>query len=188
MNKTVRIILAGLLLLGIVFLARNGIASAGAGMAEPKAQAVQSRPQSGGLFTDIEPGSVKPPPVVVPPVTGPGTYSVGGVCTVQVAQLASSVTLHAVLVPFSTLGKHPQDVGRYLAGVCQLNYTKAGAGITDLAPADGSVTVCFAALPNTTTKIYVFDGKTWTALTTTLNNGLECAAASKTGRYVLAAG
>ena len=80
----------------------------------------------------------------------------------------------------------PNETQRYLAGVCQLTFVKQGKGVTDITPDDAVVKVCFAAVPNTTDKIYVYDDHQWFALETTVENGLACAPATKTGKYVLA--
>jgi len=185
MNKGFRIIVAGLLLLGILFLARNQIAWAGNSPTANNAVG-QSQEQPALLNANPDPGTVKPPPVVVPPITKPGTYPVGGVCTLYVEQLVDTDSLHAKLLPFDVLNGRPQDTSRYLAGVCDLAYHVSGKLVPELPPADGTVKICFAALPNITSKIYVYADKTWTALDTTFENGMECAIASKTGRYILA--
>jgi len=130
------------------------------------------------------PGTVKPPPVAAPPVTSPGTYSVGGVCTFRVIQLSTDITLNADLLPYSSLATQPDNISSYQAGVCRANYDKVGVGVTDIAAPD-SVQVCFAGVPNTTGKIYVYNDKTWAALATTADGGLLCAPAQQTGKYVL---
>ncbi len=190
MNKVVRITVAFILSIGILFLAKNQIASAGSWPWQNTA-AVQGQSAPAELDTNNQPGTVKPPPVVVPPITKPGTYSLGGVCIIYVEQISDNVMLRAQLLPFVTLRTtRPQDTTRYLAGVCDLTYQLSGKPITDLSTTDGTVKICFAAIPNTTSKIYVYDGQTWTALDTAPldnNNTLECAIASKTGKYVLAA-
>ena len=185
MNKTLRILIAIVLLATILFLARDQIAQAGAGLVRPKTEAVLGQNQTTSLLDPGDPGSVKPPPVVAPPITGPGTYSVGGICIFRVLELASDVTLHADWLPYSTLGKRPQKIASYLAGVCRAIYTKVGAGIIDLTSADGEVDVCFAAIPSITGKMYVYNDKAWTALDTTVEGGLACAPAQQTGKYVL---
>jgi hypothetical protein len=189
MNKATRIIIAALLLLGILFLARNSVVWAGVSSAATNNAADQS--QVAAQNANPNPGTVKPPPVVVPPITKTGTYAVGGVCTIIVEQLADTTSLHAQLLPFDVLKARPDGTSRYLAGVCDLTYHISGKLVSNITSTDGTVQVCFAALPNITSKIYVYDVKssTWTALDTTLSsdNLLECAVASQTGRYVLAA-
>lgn len=184
MSKTIRLIIAGLLLLGILLLAGNQIATAG-NLLWQNTTVVQGQSASAAFDPANKPGTVKPPPVVVPPINAPGNYSVGGVCTLLVKQLASDVDLHANLLPFNVLKSKPTNDTRYLAGVCNLDYHLSGKPLAELTSEEGTVQICFAQVPNSTSKIYVFDGETWTALDTTLNNGLECALAAKTGKYVL---
>lgn len=188
MSKGIRFIIAVFLVLGVLFLARNQTVFAGNWPWQNNA-VVQGQSVSAVLDPNNSLGTVKPPPVVVPPITKPGTYSVGGVCVLYVEQLADTVSLHAKLLPFDALKGSPENTSRYLAGVCDLAYHLSGKPITDLTSDEGNVKICFAALPKINGKIYVYDTKVWTALDTTLDQTtkLECAAASKTGRYVLAA-
>ena len=185
MGKGLRILIAVVFLIGLLLLARGQLAWAGGLSAWNSAGVAQNPAASGMAVPNARPGTVKPPPVVAPPISGPGTYSLGGVCTVIVERLDPTVSVHAVLLPFSSVGQQPKDVARFLAGVCQVNYVKAGAGLADLTAADGSVKICFAAIPTATNKVYVYVDKTWTALDTTVEDGLACASASKSGRYVL---
>ena len=185
MGKGLRILIAVIFVLGVLLLARGQMAWAGAPAAGNSAGAALNPSVAGLAVPNPNPGTVRPPPVVAPPISVPGTYSVGGVCTVKVISMAPDVTLHTVLLPLNSVGEKPQEVERFLAGVCQVNYVKAGAGLTDLTATDGVVQICFAAIPNTTDKIYVYADNTWTALETTVADGLACASATKSGRYVL---
>ncbi len=185
MNKSIRFIIAAALLVVILFLAGNQMATAGElpwqkGGVVSQNQGVSALPAAGN-----HKGTVLPPPVVVPPISGPGTYSAGGVCTVIVQQLESDINLHVNLLPFNVLPNKPTDKTQYLAGVCNLFYQLSGKPLPILTSAQGNVQICFAQVPNTTGQIYVFDGQTWTALETTVVNGLECASAGMTGKYVL---
>ncbi len=190
MKKGIRLIAVVVLLLGILALASSQSAWAG-NLIHPSSGASQGQIQAAlqghdrGHDRDRRPGSVRPPPVIIP-VTGPGTFSVGGVCVLKVERLSDKVSLHALLQPFSVLEKHPREDSRYLAGVCTITYIKHGEGTTNLAPADGSVKICFAPIPKKDSKIYVYAGRSWIALDTKLENGLLCANASKAGKYVLA--
>jgi len=185
MGKSLRIFMALVFVVGLLLLAQGQMAWAGGLPAWDSAAVVRNPRTSSLAVPNPNPGTVKPPPVVVPPISVPGTYSLGGVCTVIVERLDPTVGVHPVLLPFSSVGPQPEDVARFLAGVCQVNYVKAGAGLADLTSADGSVKICFADIPTATNKIYVYVDKTWTALDTTVEDGLACASASKSGRYVL---
>lgn len=183
MTTAVRVAIAVVVLLGVVMLARNQVAWAGN---QPvQGQAVARQEQVAPAVADAKPGSVKPPPVVVPPITKPGNYSVGGVCTVIVDQIVSTVTLHVNLLPFDSVHNRPVETKRYLAGVCQVKFVMSGKGVTDVTPQDATVKICFAAIPNTTDNLYVYDDHSWFPLDTTVQNGLACAPATKTGKYVL---
>ncbi len=188
MNKTLRIVVAAIMLLAVLILAGNQAAGAGFLTVPDVIGALQGNSSSGLGAPNAQPGTVKPPPVVVPPITGPGTYSVGGICTFRVITLADTISLHADWLPYSTLGKRPQNIASYLAGVCRAIYVQKAAGVIDLVGAsDGQIEICFAAVPNTTGTIYVYVDKTqtWTALQTTVQDGLACAPAQYTGKYVL---
>ena len=187
MSKALRFVVAAILLISILLLARSELASAGMLPAQKSGAAVQSQGDLAPASARGNPGTVKPPPVIVPPVNRPGTYSVGGVCTVIVESIAPDVALHANLLPFDTVRDRPKETERYRAGVCQVLFVKAGQGVTDVTTADAVVKVCFAAIPNETNKLYVYvwETNTWYALETTVENGLACAPAAKAGRYVL---
>lgn len=185
MSKGVRIVIGLIFLIGLALLARNQLALAGSLPAQSAGSVAQSRGVSAQADIYAQRGSVKPPPVVVPPIHTPGTYSAGGVCTVIVDSIAPDVGLHVILLPFSTVHNRPSEIKRYLAGVCNLTFVEAGKGVTDVTPADATVKVCFAAIPNTSNTIYIYDDKTWFPLVTTVQNGLACAPATKTGKYLL---
>jgi hypothetical protein len=167
-------------------LAQSQLASAGQ-RASQQSSAAQSQGDLAPAGARGEPGTVKPPPVVVPPINAPGTYSAGGVCTVIVQSISDPTSLHVNLLPFDTVRDRPQETERYRAGVCQLVFVKNGQGVTDVTAVDAVVKVCFAAIPNETNQIYVYvwQTQTWFALETTVENGLACAPATKTGRYVM---
>ena len=186
MSKIIRYVAAAVLIISVVLLAGNQLVSAGKG-ADQASSSVQSQSDLAPASAKGEPGTVKPPPVVVPPINEPGTYSAGGVCTVVVESISDPTSLHVNLLPFTTVWNRPKETDRYLAGVCQLVYVIKGKGVSDVTPADAVVKICFAAIPNETNTIYVFEWKTqtWFALDTTVENGLACAPATKTGRYVL---
>ncbi len=103
-----------------------------------------------------------------------------------VSDIASNVALHVNLLPFSTVHDRPKETKQYLAGVCEIRFVVQGKGVTDITPQDATVQICFAAIPNTADKVYVYDDHQWYALDTTVQNGMACAPATKTGKYVLA--
>ncbi len=185
MTKALRIILAVVVFIGVLLVARSQMAWAG-NAPDQKANTPKQETSSAAAAAK-NPGTVKPPPVVVPPITGPGTYSVGGVCTLIVERLVDTVSIHAVLLPFSTLHNKPAEIDRYIAGVCNVTFIQRPGGVikTEVTPEEASVKVCFAGIPNMGTKIYFYDDHAWIALDTTANGGLVCAPATRTGKYVL---
>ena len=184
MTKTIRYIGAAIILLGILLLAGNQIATAG-GLPWQNSTAIQSQNASAMSASNQHKGTVTSPPIELPLITVPGNYSLGGVCTLLVAQLQPNITLHAILLPFNTLAKKPTNITRYLAGDCSLKYQLSGKLLAVLTNNEGSVQICFAQIPNIIGQIYVLDGRTWAALITTPTSGMECATADETGDYVL---
>ncbi len=185
MRKIMGYISAAILLLGILLLAGNQVATAG-NLPWQNRVAVQSQNASAMLDSDPHKGTVVPPPVSSNPIIAPGIYSAGGVCTVIVQQLSPGVSLYVVLLPFTVLSSKPTPTTQLIAGVCSLTYYLNRKPLPVLTSTEGSVQICFAEVPTILGQTYVFDGQTWSALVTTLNTGMECAPASETGHYVLA--
>jgi hypothetical protein len=185
MNKGLRILLAALLLMGILLLARDHPAWAGNSTAQNNQVALQGSDQLVTLNGGREPGSVKPPPIVVIIIPRTGGTSIGGVCIVYVDRLAEDINLRGELLGYDSLKERPKDNARYLAGVCHLTYSRGGLIIAVLKPADGNVRICFAALPKIDGKIRIFDERAWTILDTILDHATNCAPAQMTGKYVL---
>jgi FecR protein len=143
------------------------------------------------------PGTVKVPPVVVPPFGAPGTYALGGVCTFRIIKaLDNGFTMTADLLPFESLGTKPDQIISYIAGVCRAIYDQTGVGVIPDLGTHGQVEICFAGVPNTNGVIYVYNpyqtatgpakGETYTPLDTKPDGGLLCAPAQQTGKYFLA--
>ena len=143
------------------------------------------------------PSTVSVPSVDLAPVSAAGRYSVGGMCTFRVIQMADGFSLSANLLPYDSLGTRPDTITSYLAGVCRAIYDQSGVGTVDDLGSNGQVQVCFAPGPSATGTIYVYNpwqtatgpssGETWTPLPTTADGGLLCAPAQQTGKYFLAA-
>ena len=184
MSKVIRYIGAAILLLGILFLAGNQIVTA-SNLPWENSIVVESQNTSAMLASNQHKGTVIAPPIELPLITAPGSYSLGGVCTLLVAQLQPDVTLHAALLPLNSLAKKPANTTSYLAGDCALKFQLSGNVLHVLTSDEGSVQICFAQVPNIIGQIYVLDGRTWAAVTTTLTNGIECGTADETGDYVL---
>jgi hypothetical protein len=153
-----------------------------------------NNPESAGLVRQAS--TVQVPSTVLPLIAVTGAYSVGGVCTFRVLELAQDVSLNADLLPYESLGKRPDGISGYLAGVCRAVYNQGSKGVIDTLGTDSQVQVCFAPGPDATGTIYVYNpwqtavgpstGETWTPLPTTPDGGLLCAPAQQTGKYFLA--
>jgi hypothetical protein len=205
MYKFIRVMIAISLVLGIAILARNNAAWA----ANPAAESDRSSQDQAGL--SISPakdddcdkdkgkdkekckGTVKPPHGIIIPVTGGGTYSVGGICTMTIAYNVSGLSdLLSLEVPVekSSSVPFPESNGKiHLPGCHVLHYDQSGQLMNEMGPEDGSWTICFAAQPKKTTTIYYYldnletVGTTWIPLETTVENGIACASANYSGVY-----
>jgi hypothetical protein len=199
MNKSVRWIIVIALLLGIALLA--GGKGAWADQSPVQSQSLSPKkdgPQTvadrkgdddcdkgKGKGKDKCKGTVKPPPKkVVIPVTG--EYSIGGFCTLSIVLNDPEVTLDgSIQTPLP--GELPSDVQRVRQG-CLLTYYSSGQRIDSLPPSSGTATICFAAVPGQQTTLYFYDlyspNPTWVALTTTVKDGIACAAGNASGVYV----
>jgi len=151
-------------------------------------------PESAGLVRSAS--TVQVPSTVLPLIAVTGSYSLGGICTFRVYELAQDVTLNADLLPYESLGNRPDTIDGYLAGVCRGVYNQGSKGVIDELGSDSKVEICFAPGPDATGTIYVYNpwqpavgpssGETWTALPTKPDGGLLCAPAQQTGKYFLA--
>jgi hypothetical protein len=194
MNKYVRLLLVVALVLGIAFLAKDEVA-----WADPSAQGDISGPSQGdasSLAAKPDPGSVKPPRPEIK-FCDNGIYSVGGVATFTVNDLAPGYCLEAFLHNKNyAIGRIPDGAGNILAHVTFLRVFYQGQFTYDVPPEDGDIKICFAVPPGKQAEIYFYDhyaarfGKgtgqpAWEPLPTTLENGLACAPAQTSGAYAL---
>jgi len=141
---------------------------------------------------DDDGGSVKPPPGIIIPVTGGGTYSVGGICTItieyKVPGLSDVVTLE-VPVEKSRSVPFPESSGIIHLPGCHVLHYQSGQIMSEMSTDDGSWTICFAARPKKTMTIYYYLDNletfipTWVPLETTVENGIACAPAYFSGVY-----
>jgi hypothetical protein len=212
MTKYFRLFIAILMILGLLALAKGGVAWA----AKSSGKSDQPAPQSIGQpdQSDKDPcnknpdsqdckdkekdkdkdkcnpkkedcGSVKPPPKEIV-ITVNGEYSVGGFCTLTVEYLVDDHRLNAgVVTPLPRPlpdGVHKVELG------CLLSYYKSEAPIDEMLPEAGKTTICFANSPQKDMQIYFYDANSanpeWTPLETTVTDGIACAVANKSGVYV----
>ncbi len=132
-------------------------------------------------------GSVQPPPRQVT-ITTPGTYAIGGICTLQTKYNVPNLS-DTVAVEFAndhmtqdTLTVSPDVVKGifYFPGCHVIHYLKAVIQDT-VTPDQGDWKICFAAIPDKVMTIYYYrDDLTdvlppWVALESATENGKVCA-------------
>lgn len=205
MGKIIRILIALSLVLGIVLLAQDQVARANRSSDQSLSaenqdvQSVLLAPGDDDCKKDKNKnkdkckGTVKPPPPgIVIPVTGAGTYAVGGVCTVTVEYKADGLSDEVSLeVPVEKSRSVPFPVsdGKIHLPGCHVLHYQFEQIKSEMTPADGSWTICFAARPNKTMTIYYYldDLETvvpiWIPLETTVESGIACAPAYYSGVY-----
>jgi hypothetical protein len=144
-------------------------------------------------------GTVQPPPADLQ-VCAPGNYSLGGLATLAVNQLAAGYCLHAFLWNHAfAIGRIPDDAGDLLSAVTFVEFFYQGIFVYkyDVPGETNSIQVCYAVPGGSQAQIYFFDHygprfgqrppgqPSWTALETTLSNGIACAVAQTSGAYAL---
>ena len=193
MKKTIRILIAILLVATIAVLAGNRVAWAGTGTEAE--QALTSAGDSSLALDKPEPGSVKPPPAEVTACQD-GVHSVGGVSILDVKNLTPGYCLVAFLRNHAfAVGHIPNGAGDVLAHITFLRVFYHGKLIPELPTKDGQVQICYAVPPGKQAQIYFFDfygprfertgQPAWEPLETTVTDGVACAAAQATGAYAL---
>lgn len=184
MYRNIRLGIAVIFVLSVVFLAHQQAARAGRlpGLsfsgAEGPGQAVEAAKN--------DKGTVKPPHgSIIIPVTG--EYSVGGFCALSVELQATDIQLDALLIQ-PLPAELPQGVHKVRQG-CLLTYSRSGEQLAALPAEAGSTTICFAAIsPNQQMTVYFHNtyapDPVWVPLETTVEAGIACAPASGSGTYV----
>lgn len=180
----VRIMVVIVMTAAILLLAREGIAWAGTAQAariESAPQAPVAAPAS--AIRGGNPGTVQPPPTKIS-ITHTGSYSVRGFCDLTVTITGSGISATADLVRPLPTGVPPHPI-RY---GCTVTFYSGNSILAQLAP-NGTVQICFAAVPHRTMTIAFYDlyapTPTWTTLTTTVTNGIACANGSTSGIYAV---
>jgi hypothetical protein len=189
MNKIMRLLIAIAMLLGIVLLAKDKVAWAESTDDPPPSILAQ---EDASVLLKHGPGTVKPPPRKIK-VCREGTYSVGGVATLNVMDLAPHYCIRASLWKRHWPPVHvPARYGRILADVTFVEELYRNRFKKHLPEEDGRAEICYAVPPGKEAKIYFLDyygkhkGKpTWTVLNTRVENGIACAPAQNSGAYAL---
>ena len=156
MNKNLRLILAVVMALGIVLLAKGQVAWAGT--------TDNSAPSAGlGLgvspvvLAELEPGSVKPPPPAFR-VCEDGLYSVGGVVVMEIRDLKPRYCVEAELwSPLFPVSPIQADAGKPLAHFLFLRIYFGGMLTDDLPAGDGTIDACYALPPEKQAQFYFYD-------------------------------
>lgn len=194
MGRYIRILIVIAMVLGIVLLARNN--TAWARTADQAGQSGLEQEQSSDSLGNPKPGTVKPPPAELT-ICGEGIYSVGGVSTLEVTDLAPGYCLEAFLRNHAfALGRIPDGSGKVLAQITFLRVFYHSTLVSELPTEDGKVQICYAVPPGKNAKIYFFNfygarfgertgQPAWELLETTVENNIACAAAQTTGAYGL---
>jgi hypothetical protein len=132
-------------------------------------------------------GSVLPPPPIIP-ITGSGTFPVGGICSLTAKYKIKGLS-DIVEVEFAeehlteeTLKVPSEDVeGIFYFPGCHVLHYRDGKIKNEMTREEGDWQICFAAIPDKTMTIYYYqDDLTtiigpWKALKTTTENGMACA-------------
>jgi hypothetical protein len=193
-NKHVRVLIAAVLAVAILFAARNSIAWAGPG-ADVETSVLQ-RGQGSVSGDKPDPGSVKPPPGDLT-LCEDGIHSIGGVATLEVTELAPGYCLVAFLRNHAfAIGRIPDGAGSVLAQITFLRVFYHGKLVYELPVEDGQAELCYAIPPGKTAQLYFFDfygprfgerkgQPSWELLETDVEGGIACAASQTTGAYGL---
>ena len=187
MSKFIRVMIAMSLMLGVVLLAQDQVAWAGPAAETEQSAGVQN--VSPLPFTHHgKPGTVKPPPRKVF-ICKDGVYSVGGVATLKVFDLARHYCIRAFLLQHGfSFARIPEGAGRILADVTFVQVYYRDSAIGRLPTKDGNVVICYAIPPGKEAKIYYLEMNwlaSWRRLHTTVKNGVACAPAQGSGAYAL---
>ena len=191
MGKSTRILIAVILLLSLVLLGWEEVAWAANPGSHPSASLSARQPvglqhrkhcdwERGTPLKrckddDDDDGSVKPPPDIIKTCER-GTFSVGGIVTLEVKNLRKHTCLNADTRPYDPdVDRIPPNIGTILTDLLNLN----------IPPRTTKVQICFAVPPGEQVKIYASTDGFWKPLKTKVKNGLACAEVSSSGRFAL---
>lgn len=143
------------------------------------------------------PGSVQPPdfPNVI---TQSGAYAMGGICTLDVYYKVDNLSdnlWQEFPIEDNVIVSFPENNDILFFPGCHVLHYELTEVQKYMGPEKGTWKICFAAAPDKTMTIYFYESllhvdnhenitPPWTALPTTVENGLACAPAEYTGVYV----
>jgi hypothetical protein len=189
MGKYIRVLIAILVVLSIVLLARDQVAKA-----QPDTS-LHAKDQGSVLLHRDECGKDKdkkdrdkdkckdkdgPHGSVLPPdddieVCQRGSYSVGGVATLDIKNLRGEGCLTAHTSSPTDVTPLPVASGTALSDVIALTLPTRGAILK----------ICFAVPPGEQARIYSSSSGSWRAVRTQVKNGIACAEVKNSGNYTL---
>jgi hypothetical protein len=157
-------------------------------------------------FTQTGGGNNPPPPknrsTVLPPppnpgvITGSGSYSAGGICTLFTTYYVTGLSdiFHVQPSPVQDTKDvpFPDNSGVFYFPGCHVIHDQNGQPQAQMGTDKGVWKICFAARPDKTMTIYYYTAlddannwkAPWVALDSTTTNGTVCAPAQESGIYV----
>ena len=123
---------------------------------------------------------------------GPGTYNIGGICSLEVAFKVTGLQNKADSeVPVEESRKVPfSGEGELFFPGCHVVHLEGDKVVNEANTNNGSWKVCFAVAPEDQITIYYYldtpegGARVWTPLPTTVENNIACAPANFTGVYM----
>lgn len=186
MKKYIQILVALVIVVSVVWMAKGGIAWA-SGLPAAQPPAVFS-PQ----ISSRNDNNLAPPPFITE-ITESGTYNIGGICILEVEYKATNVKNAAdAEVPIEESGKVPFSYeGRLLFPGCHVVHFKDNEIVREASAEDGDWKVCFGDNPDMDNiRIYYYldepesGSRVWIPLETFEEDTLICANARFTGVYM----
>ena len=190
MTKSIRILIALAMILGLVLLAKSQAAwaaepaddSGDSSLAQigPYAPWQKGDPCEKEKFRTKHPdkcegGSVRPPDPNIQ-VCEKGQYSVGGVAILDIKNLRNQGCLAAnTRSPDASLDPLPTGAGTVVSDVVAMTLPPKGA----------TLKICFAVPPGEDAKIYSSTGGTLKSLKTKVKNGIACVDVKSSGNFML---
>ena len=190
MGKIIRILIAIIVVLSFVMLGRNNAAWAANSGADSSANAEQSITPAArrhcdnnykdGWYNcedeDDDEGTVKPPRHRIK-VCKLGTFSVGGVATIQIKRLGRGDCVTAFTTPYDPQSdpRLPPD-SKALTDVLSLKLPRK----------DALVKLCFAVPPGSkNVSIYTISRGKWESVSTSIKKGTACTETTRSGTFIL---
>ncbi|HET9911647.1 MAG TPA: hypothetical protein VFQ13_07150 [Anaerolineales bacterium] len=186
MKRYIQIIVALVIVMAVIWMARGGIAWA-SGLPATQPPVEFSRPVSAQNDPDLA------PPPFVTDISESGIYNIGGVCLLNVEYKGTNLKNKAdAEVPVGESGNVPFSYdGKLLFPGCHVVHFKDGEIVREAAAEDGNWKVCFGDNPDLRDlKIYYYldnpenGEKAWISLETYKEDTLACANAHFTGVYM----